>query len=183
MSEQKMETDQNKKKRNSDPDDFQEILPSFEENQEGEDYLLEEEMPIDKLAVDEQAERIPQRQTQFTEQETIQNDFEDRQKQSQSGREELKKELEEHHFSSPDLSGGDLDADWQGAVTGSGAETVGGSEPTPDQDRVDKLGQAAGLTYEDNEPLNTEKKLRERRQNRLAPPEEETTGDNQKTEL
>lgn len=43
MTKPKMESDQNKKKRNSDQDDFQEIIPSFEENQEGEDYLLEEE--------------------------------------------------------------------------------------------------------------------------------------------
>jgi hypothetical protein len=34
--------------------------------------------------------------------------------------------------------------------------------PTPDQDVVDELGQAAGLTYEDDEPLHTGDKLEKR---------------------
>lgn len=36
-------------------------------------------------------------------------------------------------------------------------ETVGGSNPTPDQDNVDELGEAVGLTYEDSEELEVEK--------------------------
>jgi hypothetical protein len=36
----------------------------------------------------------------------------------------------------------------------SGEETFTGHAPTPDQDVVDELGAAAGLTYEDDEPLN-----------------------------
>ena len=53
------------------------------------------------------------------------------------------------------LSGGDLDATMDAGS--SGDETVGGSNPTPDQDTVDELGEAAGLTFEDSEELEGEK--------------------------
>jgi hypothetical protein len=46
-----------------------------------------------------------------------------------------------------------------------GEEAVGGTTPTPDQDVVDDLGQALGVTYEDDEPLGGEK-IRERDRNR-----------------
>jgi hypothetical protein len=77
-----------------------------------------------------------------------------------SGRQLLIKELREHHSTSPELSGGDIDAAWDRADVGE--ETVGGSSPTPDQDVVDQLGEAVGLTYQDNEPLDTEKKVAKR---------------------
>lgn len=77
-----------------------------------------------------------------------------------SGGELLKRELREHHSHTPELSGGDIDADWAGADVGD--ETVGGSAPTPDQDVVDELGEAVGLTYEDNEPLHSTEKVEER---------------------
>lgn len=77
-----------------------------------------------------------------------------------SGGELLKRELREHHSRTPALSGGDLDADWARADIGD--ETVGGSAPTPDQDVVDELGEAVGLTYEDNEPLHSAEKVEER---------------------
>ena len=77
-----------------------------------------------------------------------------------SGGELLKRELREHHSRTPELSGGDIDADWAGADVGD--ETVGGSAPTPDQDVVDELGEAVGLTYEDNEPLHSTEKVEER---------------------
>ncbi len=77
-----------------------------------------------------------------------------------SGSQLLMKELREYHATSPELSGGDIDAAWDQADVGE--ETVGGSSPTPDQDVVDQLGQAVGLTYEDDEPLDTEKKIARR---------------------
>ena len=58
------------------------------------------------------------------------------------------------------LSGGDVDATWSG--TDAGEETVGGSNPTPDQDVVQELGEAVGLTYEDAEPLRFGDKMAER---------------------
>ena len=47
-----------------------------------------------------------------------------------------------------------------------GEEAVGGANPTPDQDVVEELGAAVGITYEDNEPLHTAEKLEERDRNR-----------------
>jgi hypothetical protein len=77
-----------------------------------------------------------------------------------SGSQLLIKELREHHSKSPKLSGGDIDAAWDKADVGE--ETVGGSTPTPDQDVVDELGDAVGLIYEDDEPLNTAEKIAKR---------------------
>jgi hypothetical protein len=150
-------------------EEYVEVVPVDEEAREGEDYLLEEEMPLEKLAVDERSEDIAERQKRYTEDEAVAEDLEERQKLAHGGREKIKEELEETHFSSPDLAGGDIDADWENADTGSGSEAVGGTEPTPDQDVVDELGEAVGITYEDDEPLNIEKKMRERREKRLEP--------------
>ena len=72
----------------------------------------------------------------------------------------LLRRLDEQTAETPMLSGGDLDAAWERADVGE--EGVGGSTPTPDQDVVDELGQAVGISYEDSEPLHTEDKLRER---------------------
>lgn len=52
-----------------------------------------------------------------------------------------------HTEGSPLLTGGDLDADWQGADA-VGDEAVGGSVATPDQDQVDALGAALGVPQE-----------------------------------
>lgn len=81
-----------------------------------------------------------------------------------SGGQTLSRELREHHSSTPRDSAGDIDADWRRSDTGE--ETPGGSAPTPDQDVVEELGEAVGLTYEDNEPLDTEEKLAERDRHR-----------------
>src|SRR5262245_6045068 len=62
------------------------------------------------------------------------------------------------------LTGGDVDAAWDEVDVGE--ETVGGSTPTPDQDVVDDLGRAAGVTYSDSEPLRPEEKVRERDEKR-----------------
>ena len=62
------------------------------------------------------------------------------------------------------LTGGDVDAAWVEADVGE--ETVGGSTPTPDQDIVDDLGRAAGVTYADSEPLRPEDKIVERDEKR-----------------
>jgi hypothetical protein len=54
------------------------------------------------------------------------------------------------------LTGGDVDAALDEVDVGE--ETVGGSTPTPDQDVVDDLGRAVGVTYSDTEPLRPEEK-------------------------
>ena len=45
---------------------------------------------------------------------------------------------------------------------GGSEEVVGGANPTPDQDVVEEIGKAMGLTYEDNEPLGLDEKLHNR---------------------
>jgi hypothetical protein len=96
---------------------------------------------------------------QYEPDEEVQQEFAEAQRLA-SGGEQLKRELREHHSRTPDLSAGDIDADWGRADVGE--ETVGGSAPTPDQDIVEELGEAVGLTYEDNEPLHTTEKVEER---------------------
>lgn len=65
---------------------------------------------------------------------------------------------------SPELFGGDMDAALDQSDVGT--ETVGGSNPTPDQDIVDELGKGAGVTYDDHEPLKFGDKTAERDQRR-----------------
>jgi hypothetical protein len=89
----------------------------------------------------------------------IQETFKERQ-DFDTGRHELDERLEENLSESPTLSGGDIDAAWDESDVGE--ETVGGTTPTPDQDVVDELGEAVGLTYEDDEPLKIDKNLNER---------------------
>lgn len=80
------------------------------------------------------------------------------------GGKQLADKLREHTDASPTLSGGDIDAAWEDADVGE--ESVGGENPTPDQDVVDELGEAMGLIYQDNEPLHTSEKLEERDRHR-----------------
>jgi hypothetical protein len=120
---------------------------------------------MDALAADENADEVARLSASYTEDEEIEADFAERQQLAVGGRRVLEKELDEHQSESPKLSGGDLDADWQSANQ-AGEETVGGSAPTPDQDVVDELGEAVGLTYEDDEPLQGEEKIMERDRNR-----------------
>jgi len=70
------------------------------------------------------------------------------------GGRQMEEELEGYHSVSPVLSGNDVDARWQSAES-SGEESVGGHAPTPDQDIVDELGRAAGIEFQDNQPLRT----------------------------
>lgn len=66
---------------------------------------------------------------------------------------------------SPKLSGGDVDADWEQA-SASGEEAVGGSVPTPDQDIVDELGAAAGIEMPDGAILHAADMLEHRDESR-----------------
>jgi hypothetical protein len=59
-----------------------------------------------------------------------------------------------HPGITPRLTGGDVDADWQGAES-SGDEAVGGSVSTPDQDIVDEIGRALGVEQESDAEFRT----------------------------
>jgi len=71
---------------------------------------------------------------------------------------------ERHPGRDPELSAGDVDAAWDEADVGD--ETVGGSSPTPDQDQVDAIGKALGVSYSGTEPLHTTEKIEQRDDNR-----------------
>ena len=71
---------------------------------------------------------------------------------ARSGREAAKAARAQHTETGPELTGGDVDADWEDAYS-VGDEAPGGDNPTPDQDRVDDIGRALGVEYQDNEEL------------------------------
>ena len=82
-----------------------------------------------------------------------------------SGREAFQHVKHEHTETSPALTGGDVDADWEDAYA-VGDEAPGGDNPTPDQDRVDDIGRSLGIQYQDNEELKAADKLIERDKHR-----------------
>ncbi len=84
---------------------------------------------------------------------------------ARSGRHELAETRREHNEVSPDLTAGDVDADWEDAYS-VGDEAPGGDNPTPDQDRVDDIGKALGVQYDDNEELKAADKIAERDKHR-----------------
>jgi hypothetical protein len=74
----------------------------------------------------------------------------------------VEEEQAEHTATSPRLTGGDVDADWQRADS-VGEEGVGGSVATPDQSNVDELGEALGVPRSPDEPVRTSSEILERR--------------------
>jgi len=84
---------------------------------------------------------------------------------ARSGRKHLQDAQEDHTETSPVLTGGDVDADWEDAYS-VGDEAPGGDNPTPDQDRVDDIGKALGVTYDDNEELKASDKIADRDKHR-----------------
>ncbi len=92
-------------------------------------------------------------------------DLDRRPSAARSGRHELQESRREHNEVSPELTAGDVDADWQDAYS-VGDEAPGGDNPTPDQDRVDDIGKALGVQYDDNEELKGSDKISQRDRHR-----------------
>jgi len=84
---------------------------------------------------------------------------------ARTGREELLQHIKEHNETSPAITAGDVDADWQLAYS-SGDEAPGGDNPTPDQDVVDEIGEALGVNYDDGEELKGAAKIEDRDKHR-----------------
>lgn len=91
--------------------------------------------------------------------------FADAEKVNEGSQEQLIEKLEQYTNTSPVLSGGDVDAAWEDADD-VGEEAAGGPNPTPDQDVVEEIGEAFGVTFEDNEPLSVVEKLEKRDEDR-----------------
>lgn len=70
--------------------------------------------------------------------------------------------LRAHTSTSPSLSGGDVDADWQRAAS-VGEEAPGGTVATPDQDVVDDLGDALGVPRAPDEEFRPSSEILEGR--------------------
>ena len=68
----------------------------------------------------------------------------------------------EYHDTSPRLTGGEPDADWERADH-VGEEAVGGSVATPDQSVVDELGAALGVPRAPDEEIRTSDEILEGR--------------------
>lgn len=100
----------------------------------------------------------------------------DRAPSSGAGHRELLERRYDHPETSPALTGGDVDADWEGAYA-TGDETPGGDNPTPDQGVVEQIGQALGVRYEDDEELRGADKIIERDKHRWDPDPESPNGD------
>ncbi len=82
-----------------------------------------------------------------------------------AGSKKLAERLREHTEATPILSGGDVDARWDEAES-AGDEGVAGSVATPEQNDVEELGRAVGITYDDNEELKVGEKERNRDKHR-----------------
>ena len=83
---------------------------------------------------------------------------------ARTGRAEIAENIREHH-GMDSVTGGDPDVDIEDAYF-AGEEAPGGDNPTPDQDIVDDIGKALGVTYNDNEELKGADKLVERDKHR-----------------
>ncbi|UKO99888.1 DUF6335 family protein [Nostoc sp. UHCC 0870] len=73
----------------------------------------------------------------------------------------LQERRHEYTQTSPELTGGDVDAYWQNADS-VGDEAVGGTAPTPDQNVTEEIEAAVGLEMNDNELLHTQDILEHR---------------------
>ncbi len=83
---------------------------------------------------------------------------------ARTGRAEIAEKIREHHGMS-DVTGGDPDVDIEDAYF-AGEEAPGGDNPTPDQDIVEDIGKALGVTYDDAEELKGSDKVVERDKHR-----------------
>lgn len=82
-----------------------------------------------------------------------------------AGSAKLAQRLRENPGTDPTLAGGDIDAQWEMAES-AGDDSVAGSVATPEQNEVDDVGRAIGVTYQDNEELRAGEKERERDKHR-----------------
>jgi hypothetical protein len=78
-----------------------------------------------------------------------------------SGAAKLNQRLQEDGLADTTITGGDVDAQFEGAQF-SGDEAAVSSMTTPEQNQVDDTGAAMGVTYQDNEELKFGEKERSR---------------------
>ncbi|MDT8307657.1 MAG: DUF6335 family protein [Anaerolineae bacterium] len=138
----------------------QALLDTEMEDDEG--YPLGGQNEFDRVSTADNTDVVMDEMRDATDDTEILDDFEERQ-QMPTDEQGLFRRLREHHAETPQLSGGDLDAAWDQAQVGDETATV---EPTPDQDLVDEIGGAMGVTYEDDEELGFAEKVYRRDEER-----------------
>ncbi len=74
----------------------------------------------------------------------------------------FEEELAEHQETSPRLTAGDVDADWQRAHI-DGEEAPGGTVATPDQSVVEEIGDALGVPRSPNEEVRSSAEILDER--------------------
>jgi len=84
---------------------------------------------------------------------------------ARSGFDDLRHRLSLHTEASPEITAGDVDARWEDAYA-TGDEAPGGDNPTPDQDRVDEIGKALGISYAEGQELQGGDEITERDRHR-----------------
>lgn len=82
-----------------------------------------------------------------------------------AGSAKLAHRLQNDPLADPTITAGDVDAQWEGAQF-SGDESAVSSMPVPGQSVVEEIGQAMGVTYQDNEELKVGEKERSRDKHR-----------------
>jgi hypothetical protein len=83
---------------------------------------------------------------------------------ARSGRDGMQHHQRDHK-GMDEVTGGDPDVDIEDAYF-AGEEAPGGDNPTPDQDIVEDIGKALGVTYNDNEELEGSDKVVKRDKHR-----------------
>lgn len=78
-----------------------------------------------------------------------------------AGSAKLANRIQNDPLADPTITAGDLDANWEAAQF-SGDESAVSSMSTPDQGVVSEIGEAMGVTYQDNEELKVGEKERSR---------------------
>lgn len=118
-------------------------------------YPLGRNEDVERLTAEANAERVMGEMREATEDVEILEDFAERQEMP-TDEQNLFRQLREHHAETPQLSAGDLDARWDQSGVG---DELPSAEPMPDQDIVDEIGGALGVTYDDDEELDFAEKV------------------------
>jgi hypothetical protein len=132
------------------------------ETSEKRSYPLGGQDEFDRLTAEENSGGVMAEIARETDDADILDDFQERQTMP-TDEQGLFRRLREHHAETPMLSGGDLDEGWEESGVG---DHAAGAEPMPDQDLVDEIGGAMGVTYRDDEELDFATKVLRRDEDR-----------------
>lgn len=149
---------------NTEQDKSQQSVLLELEDEDATDQPLGADERLDRLSAEDNAEAVLNDMSDFTDDQEILDDFAERQMMP-TDEQGLMRRMRQHHSESPEQTAGDVDAAWDQAED-AGDETPS-AEPMPDHDRVDEIGEALGVTYEDDEELDFAAKVWQRDEDRF----------------